>query len=253
MNMSAARRTMESMALAAAGAPSAHADPGISTSLASTRHCELLGPVAVVVQLLMGVVVLGSLVYKRYKETPQRPWRVWMMDVSKQLQGQMLVHLLNVVFSSNTKTRNPCALYILNVLLDTTLGVGIIYVVMHLSQYVLSDVFELSGFESGNYRGNSTWERWSAWLRQLLVYLFSICVMKLVVVLLIDHVSFLKQFGAWLLDLFGMNRSLQVIFSMAIFPLAMNTLQFWMIDSMLRYTPQRVYVGHTLVPASDIA
>ncbi|WFD34977.1 hypothetical protein MCUN1_001823 [Malassezia cuniculi] len=191
-----------------------------------------MGPVAMVVQFLMGGMVLGSLVYKRYKETPQRPWRVWMMDVSKQLMGQMLVHMLNVVFSSNTTSRNPCALYVLNVLLDTTLGVGIIYVVMHFLQHALSDVLQWRGFVSGHYSGNDSWARWNAWLRQLSVYLVAICVMKFIVVLLIEHVSFLITFGAWLLDLFGTNRSMQVVFSMAIFPLAMNTLQFWMIDSM---------------------
>jgi hypothetical protein len=39
--------------------------------------CRLLGPFALFVQALMGVVVVGSLVYKRTREKPRRPWRVW--------------------------------------------------------------------------------------------------------------------------------------------------------------------------------
>lgn len=249
--MSAAGPTGTSVALAAADAQGPKAGATVAAAaVASTRHCELFGPVALVVQLLMGVMVLGSLVYKRYRETPQRPWNVWMMDVSKQLLGQLLVHLLNVVFSSTSTERNPCALYVLNVLLDTTLGVGIIYVVMYASQYVLMDVLHYPGFVSGNYGGGNVQQRWSNWGRQLLVYLFAISVMKLVVVLLVNHVSFITFFGVWLLDLFGTNRAMQVIFAMAVFPLAMNTLQFWLIDSMLRYTPHSTYPRHTLLPST---
>jgi hypothetical protein len=61
------------------------------------ESCELLGPTALVrgfissscnvmmrrveqvVQGLMGILVILSLVYKRHRETPKRPWRIWLV------------------------------------------------------------------------------------------------------------------------------------------------------------------------------
>ena len=36
-----------------------------------------LGPVALVVQALMGLLVIGALVFKRHRETNRRPWKIW--------------------------------------------------------------------------------------------------------------------------------------------------------------------------------
>ena len=41
------------------------------------KQCHLLGPTALVVQALMGVIVLGSLLYKRHRERPRRAWNIW--------------------------------------------------------------------------------------------------------------------------------------------------------------------------------
>jgi hypothetical protein len=51
--------------------------------------CELLGPPALIVQGLMGIMVILTLVYKRQREKPKRKWRIWMFDVSKQLVGEL--------------------------------------------------------------------------------------------------------------------------------------------------------------------
>lgn len=45
-------------------------------------NCRLLGPVALVVQAVMGIIVVLSLVYKRHREKPPRPWRIWYVLVS---------------------------------------------------------------------------------------------------------------------------------------------------------------------------
>jgi len=211
------------------------------------HHCRLMGPVAIVVQLLMGLLVLGTLAYKRNTERPRRRWRVWMLDVSKQVIGQLIVHMLNVLCSyvgALVAKGNPCAQYFLNVLLDTTLGVGIIYVLVHGLTYLLAQRMNLPGFATTDYQLGMRqslyqWAPWSCWLRQLGVYLVAIIVMKLSVVALINAAPFLLTFGAWLLGLFGTHRSLQVIFAMAIFPLIMNTVQFWLVDTVLRDSMKR--------------
>lgn len=66
----------------------------------TAERCHLLGPTALIVQALMGVFVIGSLVVKRHLEKRKRPWRVWTLDVAKQLVGQGVIHALNILVSA---------------------------------------------------------------------------------------------------------------------------------------------------------
>jgi hypothetical protein len=68
-------------------------------------ECRLLGSFAILVQLGLGALALLSLVYKRWRERPQRPLRVWSFDVSKQVVGSVLVHAANVFMSLLTSGR----------------------------------------------------------------------------------------------------------------------------------------------------
>jgi len=104
-------------------------------------ECKLLGPFALLVQGALGALALLSLVWKRYRETPRRPVKVWAFDASKQVLGSFLTHVLNLLmsmFSSGdfaTKvasaaaaavavsddqgnTPNPCSFYLLNLAID---------------------------------------------------------------------------------------------------------------------------------------
>ena len=75
-------------------------------------RCRLLGPTALIVQGLsesdltnivdddsVGVFVISSLVVKRQLEKRKRPWRIWVWDVGKQLVGQAVIHVLNLLVS----------------------------------------------------------------------------------------------------------------------------------------------------------
>lgn len=75
------------------------------------------------------------------------------------------------------------------------------------------------------------------WSRQLLIYLIALLLMKLLVLLIFWIFPFLFTIGKWLLGLFGKHKRAQVVFAMAIFPLIMNVLQFWLIDTLLRHNP----------------
>lgn len=107
-------------------------------------ECRLLGPFALLVQLALGGLALLSLVYKRYRERPQRPLKIWAFDASKQVVGSILVHMANVFMSMLTSGRfsikvepmavqtvarllrrdddvyvpNPCSFYLLNLAID---------------------------------------------------------------------------------------------------------------------------------------
>jgi hypothetical protein len=181
----------------------------------------------------MGVFVLSSLLFKRHHEKPKRPWRIWLFDVSKQVVGQMFVHGVNVLISDLGSTRssgNACVFYFLNILIDTTLGVGAIYLALHLLTWLFTVKLQLKGFQSGQY---GTPPSLNYWGRQAVVYVVSLTSMKLLVVLLLSWHRLL-DFGAWLLSWLGNGDTAQVVFTMGLFPIFMNVVQFWLIDSIVK-------------------
>jgi hypothetical protein len=93
-------------------------------------ECQLLGPFSLVVQAALGSLALLSLVYKRSRERPQRPVKIWAFDVSKQVFGSAMLHLANLLMSMFSAghfeiTRkyqpNPCSFYLLNLGIDVSI------------------------------------------------------------------------------------------------------------------------------------
>lgn len=254
----------------------------------ANRNCRLLGPFAIGVQIIMGFFVFGTLIFKRQREKPKRPWKIWTLDISKQMLGQLFVHILNVLLSwlgsrASEGENNPCSLYFLNIAIDTTIGVLFIYYCMRFLTHYFTDVLGWPGFVSGQYSSTpsvigrrrragprrmsnsvpadddastnalpdmtrnessrsigsakSAKPRMSFFFRQLAIYLLSLLLMKIMVLIMFAILPFLFDIGRWVLDLFGDHKKAQVFFVMALFPLAMNTLQFWLIDSVLRHNP----------------
>lgn len=200
------------------------------------QSCELLGETALVVQALMGILVLCSLAYKRQRESPKRPWRIWLFDVSKQVVGQLFVHGANVLVSdviADLSRSNACVFYFLNVLLDTTLGVALLYFILQALSFLCTQKLGLKGFESGKYGNPPTFQYWA---RQTTVYVIALTSMKFLVILLLALFPGLIKIGAWILSWTWTSEgdSLQVIFVMGIFPIVMNVLQFWLIDTIVK-------------------
>lgn len=221
---------------------------GDDTILASVPvdrgQCLLLGPTALIVQALMGVLVIASLVFKRYREHPRRPWRVWTFDVSKQVIGQAFVHGLNLLISgvvANISQGNPCDLYFLNILIDTTIGVGYIYLILHFTDRLFTDYFRLNGFKSGQYGDPPSL---NYWFRQAFVYVLTILTMKLLVVGLFALWPGIFDVAEFLLNWADGKDKLRIIFVMGIFPIIMNVLQFWLIDSIVKASAA-IQLGHS--------
>ncbi|KAL8721766.1 MAG: hypothetical protein Q9225_001615 [Loekoesia sp. 1 TL-2023] len=105
---------------------------GDSRPGAKGGECQLLGEASVFIQGALGGLALLSLVYKRWRERPQRPLKIWFFDVSKQVVGSVLLHIANLLmsmlssgqFTVTPKTdtgeykANPCSFYLLNLAID---------------------------------------------------------------------------------------------------------------------------------------
>ncbi|KAG7163453.1 Store-operated calcium entry regulator STIMATE-like [Homarus americanus] len=89
------------------------------------------------VQALLASLAFGLLVLKRFCEPKKhrRSWLVWFYDTSKQGLGAMIVHFCNV-FLSEAFRGDPCTWYIISFLLDSTLGLVVIWAGIRLSIYV---------------------------------------------------------------------------------------------------------------------
>ncbi|WWD09224.1 hypothetical protein V865_007346 [Kwoniella europaea PYCC6329] len=209
--------------------------PVIPPDHTDEERCKLLGTTGLVVQALMGIFVILSLVVKRQLEKRKRSWRIWVYDVGKQLAGQAVVHGLNILISdvvASVAHNNPCSLYFLNVLIDTTIGVGIIYFSLKAYTWYFSKYMAMEGFISGQY-GHPPNPIF--WWKQLAPYIMSIITMKLLVLLPLTLPGISKSLIDWshnLLDHLGAKS--QVIFVMAIFPLVMNVLQFCLVDQVIK-------------------
>ena len=188
--------------------------------------CKLLNVFAVLMQVLMAFTTLLSLLYKRYQETPQRDWLVWIMDTSKQAISATLVHFVNIlvsyisVFLPQTST-NPCVWYFLNVFLDTTLGVYALYMFL-LRIHKLAMKFGIDEITMGYY-GDPP--RLYPWCKQLMLFLLAWFGVKVTVVILLTFVPHFGRVAEWIFLIFKGNTKGQVVFAMLIFPLCMNIVQ----------------------------
>ncbi|KAK3706184.1 hypothetical protein LTR37_012885 [Vermiconidia calcicola] len=225
------------------------------TSTTQAGKCNLLGPWALIVQGALGAVAVLSLVLKRWREKPKRPWKIWFFDVSKQVFGSVLLHALNVFMSmlgaggmdqaaQKTASKdpepgggrnypNPCSFYLLNLGIDTTIGIPVLYLllkILHVAFTYTPLARPTQSIKSGNY-GSPPRVTW--WLKQLLIYFLGLTGMKAFVLFLFAVLHWLPWLGDWALRWTEGNEALQIAFVMFIFPLLMNGIQYWIIDSLI--------------------
>ena len=216
-------------------------------------ECELLGGIfSYLIQLFLGLVAIGSLVYKRHIEKPQRSWEIWFYDVTKQLFGGFLVHCLNILVSKLLKGKgDECALYFLNFFIDCTIGVGIVYLVHNgicylVSKYISSDTV-LSHI--GNY-GNPP--KVKVWIKQLFVYLTALSINKLIIGF---SMYGLKKQILYLGDLIfhpiQEYPNVELVIVMILCPWILTTLQFWIFDHMLKGSNEEIKILDLTNPILD--
>ncbi|KAI1455664.1 vacuolar membrane protein-domain-containing protein [Annulohypoxylon moriforme] len=236
-------------------------------------ECRLLGPFALFVQLALGGLALLSLVYKRWRERPQRPVKIWFFDVSKQVFGSVLVHIANVFMSMLTSGRfsikldpasvqaaermlrreddpyvpNPCSFYLLNLAIDTTVGIPILIILLRVVTGLVAYTpwgKPPESIQSGNYGSppNAWW-----WLKQSVIYFCGLFGMKVCVLIVFLILPWISRVGDWALRWTEGNERVQIVFVMMLFPLIMNAMQYYIIDSFIKLKDN----GHERLPSED--
>ncbi|KAJ6141667.1 hypothetical protein N7470_010057 [Penicillium chermesinum] len=85
--------------------------------------------------------------------------------------------------------------------------------------------------ESGNY-GQPPRASW--WLKQSFIYFLGLLNMKVCVFFLIQFLPFIVKIGDWALRWTEGNTALQITFTMLLFPVIMNAIQYYIIDIFIK-------------------
>lgn len=105
----------------------------------SCKEGDLTNHFALILQGALGFISFGVLILKRLcePEETRRTWTIWFLDTSKQGLGMMFMHVINVYLSETNSNKNadPCTFYLTSFILDTTVGLCIIWALMKSSEH----------------------------------------------------------------------------------------------------------------------
>ncbi|XP_039379348.1 store-operated calcium entry regulator STIMATE-like isoform X2 [Mauremys reevesii] len=179
----------------------------------------LLGRLGVLVQALLAAVAFSTLMLKRFQEPKEerRPWRIWFYDTSKQAIGALFIHFANVFLSGHT-AEDPCSLYLMNFILDATLGMLLIWFGVKVVSWVVEHR-EYTCLVFGEY-GDPP--QAAAWIGQCILYLL-IMVFEKTVVSLALFIPGWTKLQEILLDYIP-DPQLELVLVMFIVPFTVNAL-----------------------------
>jgi hypothetical protein len=117
---------------------------------------------------------------------------------------------------------------------QTTLGIPILIVLLRVytALVALTPLGKpRESIQSGNYGRppNALW-----WLKQSFIYFCGLFGMKICVLVIFLTMPWISRVGDWALGWTEGNEKLQIIFVMMLFPLIMNAMQYYIIDSFIK-------------------
>ncbi|XP_014196581.2 store-operated calcium entry regulator STIMATE isoform X2 [Haplochromis burtoni] len=224
------------VALAGSGGAGMPAVSLTNTSVSSTptpdpnnRGCEngaLMDSFGIFLQGLLAVMAFSTLMLKRFREPKheRRPWKIWFLDTSKQAIGMLFIHFANVYLSDLTE-EDPCSLYLINFLLDASLGMLLIYAGVR----AVSAIVEWRQWDSLRFGEYGEPVQCTAWLGQCILYILIMMFEKVLIMLVLlipqwKQLALLKPIH---------NPALELAIVMLIVPFFVNALMFWVVDNFL--------------------
>lgn len=195
----------------------------------SVKNCRLNDNFCLIVQGILAAVAFSTLILKRLREplAERRPVLIWFFDTSKQAVGAMLVHFANIFLAGLFKG-DPCTWYLINFLLDSTIGLVIIYLCLQFMQVVVR-MYEYDTLRFGEY-GNPP--QCKAWAGQCFLYLWAVIIEKATITLIVQ-LNFWKDVREFILLPVKNYPRVELAISMLIIPFVFNAIMFWVVDNFL--------------------
>lgn len=153
---------------------------------------------------------------------------MWFFDTSKQALAALVIHFINILIAEFFGGIDPCSQYIISFVLDSTVGLLIIYIGVILTQFVAkargSDMLNF-----GEY--GKPFPKVEYWYYQTVAYICIAVVAKIMV-------SFMLQAHFWIevqriLLLPIPNPEVEIIMVILIIPFFINVIIFWVTDNIL--------------------
>ena len=203
-------------------------------------QCNLFDLFSFYIQLLLALISFSVLIYKRFKEIPKRPLKIWFFDVFKLICSSILLHFLNLLISYGLNRKyldDSCKWYFVNLLLDTTLGVLTCYYIIKIGKFFerklgIKSFFERTYFEKKN---NELMLINNIYYSQLGIWILITFINKLLIYSLIKFLYPVWSFiGKIILYPFKFNVKLELFMVMIIFPVILNAFQLWIFDNIIK-------------------
>jgi hypothetical protein len=132
---------------------------------------------------------------------------------------------------------------------QTTLGIPILIILLRIVTGLVSYTplgKPAESIQSGNY-GSPPKKWW--WFKQSIIYFVGLFGMKICVLILFLLCPWISRIGDWALGWTEGNEKLQIAFVMMIFPLIMNGMQYYIIDSFIKLNDKSS--EHERLPSED--
>lgn len=203
----------------------------------SERNCRLNDNFGLLVQGILAAVAFSTLILKRFREpsSERRPVLIWIFDTSKQAVGAMLVHFANIFLAGLFKG-DPCTWYLINFLLDSTLGLVVIYLSLRFIQVVVR-IYQWDSLRFGEY-GNPP--QCKAWMGQCVLYLCAVIIEKATITLLVQLDFWIKVRKFILLPVQN-HPKVELAIVMLIIPFVFNAIMFWVVDNFLMQKKKKLF------------
>lgn len=219
------------------------------TSAVPPNDCKLLDSFfGIFVQLFLVFLFLGILLVKRGHEKPQRSVAVWALDVAKQSAGASLGHIANVFLSmkvhrftdsSSACKLDECQWYALSYFLDSSVGLLLSIVFLNAFEHFVNAFFPASSQcqavkSSGDYGNNINKPNFNFFMQQLLVWLVIVLIAKAAcLAVLVSCFDLYVDVMTYVFISLKKHKEMELITVMIIVPAILNTIQFWIGDSVL--------------------
>jgi len=216
---------------------------------------EILGPLGLVIQGILGVMSLSALLVKRYFEEPKRPVKIWLLDTSKQVLSASLVHCLNMALSTllseSSSVTDNCEWYFINFAVDVAFGTFLNFIILKTIEnfaamngidalntgvYVHID-YTKSDDENMEPTQQEVKHRidYKIWFLQVVVWNWVVVIVKIILVFTIKiFASLFEIIADILLGWLKKYPDLKLVLIMIIVPIILNSIQFWVQDNILK-------------------
>lgn len=200
-----------------------------NVNIAGVKGCNMNDQFGWIIQGILAFVAFSTLILKRYREPPneRREVIIWFYDTSKQAVGAVVIHFANVLLSTLFRG-DPCTWYLINFLLDSTLGLLIIYFFLKLILLIV----RLFGWQSLRFGEYGTPPKCSAWMGQCGLYLIVVVLEKVSIALLV-HLPFWQKVREFILKPIEGHPKVELAVVMLIVPFIINAIMFWVVDNFL--------------------